>query len=77
MSQLETLKLLEVLVFTFFHSVEFSKNIISTISGRLLFGLGADFKNNHTTKQLNNFIWTNRKQLQFCFYLSIGLNKII
>ena len=34
---------------------------------------GADFKNNQTTKQLNNFIWTNRKQVKFFF--SIGLNK--
>ena len=37
--------------------------------------LGADFKNNQTTKQLNNSIWTNRKQVKFCFYLPIGPNK--
>ena len=37
--------------------------------------LGADFKNNQTTKQLNNSIWTNRKQVKFCFYLLIGPNK--
>ena len=29
--------------------------------------LEVDFKNNQTTKQLNDFIWTNRKQAQFCF----------
>ena len=36
---------------------------------------GADFKNNQTTKQVNNYIWTNRKQVKFCFYLPIGPNK--
>ena len=41
------------------------------------FNLGADFKNNLTTQQLNNFIWTNRKQVNFCFYLPIGLNKLV
>ena len=50
--------------------------------------LGADFKNNQTTKQESRkeyccflaeyFIWTNRKQVQFCFYLPIaGPNKIV
>ena len=39
--------------------------------------LEADFKNNQTIKQLNNFIWTNMKQVKFCLYLSIGLNKIV
>ena len=39
--------------------------------------LGADFKNNQSTKQLNNFIWTNMKQVKFCFYLLIGPNKIV
>ena len=28
--------------------------------------LGVDFKNNQTTKQVNNSIWTNRKQVKFC-----------
>ena len=37
--------------------------------------LGADFKNNQTTKQVNNSIWTNKKQVKFCFYLPIGPNK--
>ena len=37
--------------------------------------LRADFKNNQTTKQVNNYIWTNRKQVKFCFYLPIGPNK--
>ena len=36
-----------------------------------------NFKNNQTTKQLNNFIWTNRKQVKFCFYLAIGLQLIV
>ena len=36
---------------------------------------GADFKNNQTTKQVNNYIWTNRKRVKFCFYLPIGPNK--
>ena len=36
---------------------------------------GADIKNNQTTKQLNNYIWNNRKQVKFCFYLPIGSNK--
>ena len=39
-------------------------------------GSGVDFKNNQTTKQLNNSIWTNRKQVKFCFHLHIGPNKI-
>ena len=26
---------------------------------------------------LKNFIWTNRKQVEFCFYLPIGPNKIV
>ena len=39
--------------------------------------LGADFKNNQKVKQLNNFIWTNRKQVKFCFYLPIGQNRIV
>ena len=29
------------------------------------------------TKQLNNFIWTNRKQVQFCFYLPIGHGRYV
>ena len=33
----------------------------------LVYRQGADFKNNETTKQRNNFIWTNRKQVKFCF----------
>ena len=37
--------------------------------------LRADFKNNQTTKQPNNYIWTNRKQVKFCFCLPIGPNK--
>ena len=37
--------------------------------------LRADFKNNQTTKQVNNYILTNRKQVKFCFYLPIGPNK--
>ena len=37
----------------------------------------ADLKNNQTTKQSNNIIWTNRKQEKFCFYLPIGPNKIV
>ena len=37
--------------------------------------LRADFKNNQTTKQVNNYIWTNRTQVKFCFYLPIGPNK--
>ena len=30
---------------------------------------GADFENNQTTKQLNNSIWTNRKQVLFLHLL--------
>ena len=41
----------------------------------LSMNLGADFKSSQTTKQLNNSIWTNRKQVKFCFYLPIGPNK--
>ena len=41
---------------------------------RILYILGADFKNNQTTKQLNSYIWTNRKQVKFCLYLPIGQN---
>ena len=37
--------------------------------------LGADFKNNQRTKQVNDSIWTNRKQVKICFYLPIGPNK--
>ena len=39
--------------------------------------LGADFKNNQPTKQLTNFIWTNRKQVKCCFYLPIGPIRIV
>ena len=39
--------------------------------------LGADFRNNQTTKQLNNFIWTNRKVETKLYLLPIGPNKII
>ena len=39
--------------------------------------LGVDFKNNQTTKQLHNFVWTNRKQVKFCVYLPIRLNKTV
>ena len=38
---------------------------------------GADYENNQTIKQLNYFIWTNRKQVTLCFYLPIGPNKIV
>ena len=38
--------------------------------------LGADFKNNQTTKQLNNFIWTNRKVETKLYLLPIGPNKM-
>ena len=34
--------------------------------------MGADFKNNQTTKQSNNSIWTNRKHVKFYLYLPIG-----
>ena len=40
-----------------------------------MYSLRADFKNNQTTKQVNNYIWTNRKQVKFCFYLPIGPNE--
>ena len=30
-----------------------------------------------TIKKLDNFIWTNRKQVKFCFNLPIGPNKIV
>ena len=38
--------------------------------------LGADFKNDQTTKQLNNSIWTNSEQVKYCFYLPIGPKKL-
>ena len=38
---------------------------------------GADFKNNQTTKQWNKFIWANRKQAKFCFFLPISLNRFV
>ena len=37
--------------------------------------LGADCKNSQTTKQLNNFIWTNRKVETKLHLLHIGPNK--
>ena len=39
--------------------------------------LGADFKNKETTKQLNNFIWTNRKVKPKLYLLPIGSNKVV
>ena len=39
--------------------------------------LGADFKNNQTTQQLNNYIWTNKKEIKFCVCLPIGPNRIV
>ena len=54
------------------HSVYFVEKIPN------LFGvLGADFKNNHTTKQLNNFIWTNRKVELKLYMLPIGPNRFV
>ena len=43
----------------------------------LFFILGADFKNNQTTKQLNNLIWTNRKVETKLYLLPIGPNQIV
>ena len=40
-----------------------------------LFNWERILKTNKTTKQVNNSIWTNRKQVKFCFYLPIGPNK--
>ena len=39
--------------------------------------LGADFKNNQTTKKLNNFILTNRKVETKLYLFPIGSNKIL
>ena len=39
--------------------------------------LGTDFKNNQTTKQSNNFIWTNRNVETKLYLLSIGPNNIV
>ena len=38
--------------------------------------LGADYKNNETTKQLNNF-WTNRKVETKLYLLPIGPDRIV
>ena len=38
---------------------------------------GADFKNNQTTKQLNNFIWANRKVELKLNLLPIGPNRFV
>ena len=40
-------------------------------------GQGADFKNNQTTKQLNNVIQPNRKVETTLYLLPIGPNKIV
>ena len=42
-----------------------------------LFPLGADFKNNQTTKQLNNSIWANRKVETKLYLLPIGPIRIV
>ena len=39
--------------------------------------LGADFKNNQITKQLNNSILTNRKVEKKLYLLPIGPNRIV
>ena len=41
------------------------------------FGLGADFKNKQTTKQLNKFIQTNRKVETKLYLLPIGPFKVV
>ena len=38
---------------------------------------GADFKNNQTTKHLNNFIWANRKVELKLNLLPIGPNRFV
>ena len=58
--------------FTIKRELSFSRLLINV---RIFNPQGADFKNNQTTKQVNNSIWTNRKQVKFCFYLPIGPNK--
>ena len=50
---------------------DFNKEIYIILP--LWFIVSFHFKNNQTTKQVNNSIWTNRKQVKFCFYLPIGL----
>ena len=50
------------------------KKDLFVLARKIICSLGADFKNNQTTKQLNNLIWTNRKQGKFCFHLPIGPN---
>ena len=44
-----------------------------------IFNLGADFKNNQKTKQLNNFIWTNRnvETKLYLLPIAIGPNRIV
>ena len=44
---------------------------------RIYICLGADFKNIQTTKQLNNFIWTNRKVETKMYLLPIGPKRIV
>jgi len=41
------------------------------------FGQGTDFKSKQTTKQLNNFIWTNRKVETKLYLLPIGPNEFV
>ena len=38
---------------------------------------GAHFKNIKQLKNEKNFIWTDRKQVKFCFHLPIGPNRIV
>ena len=58
------------------------KYCITLIHSRTVFILiqGADFKNNQTTKQVNNSIWTNRKQANENIFLEIdpcGVYKVV
>ena len=43
---------------------------------KIFIRLWADFKNNQTTKQLNIFILTNRKEETKLYLVPIGPNKI-
>ena len=55
------------------------RNSSSTLKKKIsiLVFLGADFKNNQTTKQLNSFIWTNRKVETKLYLLPIGPKIIV
>ena len=54
-----------------------AKKFSLLVSQECIYGQGANFKNNKTTKQAFQFIWTNRNVELKLYLLPIGRNKFV